>query len=105
MTKDLPHGINFTDDVKKKAERIAALLELDEWFHAFGVGIDLAVDYAEAYVKDNTEYVFCAPKIADMIKNNPKFIAALAEEGVVEWLTPFVLTKTAEAAADNGDQR
>lgn len=105
MTEDKPHIIKFTDSVKKKAERIAALLGLNEWWYSFGVGIDLAMDCAEAYVKDNTECVFCTPKIADMIKNNPKFIAALAEEGVVEWLAPLVLTKTVqESIGDEAGQ-
>lgn len=104
MTKDLPHGISFSDGVKKKAERIAALLKYDEWWHSFVYGIDLALEDAEAHVKGDTAHVFCTPKIADMIKSNPKFIAALAEEGVVEWLTPFVLTKTAQESVGDGDE-
>jgi hypothetical protein len=35
----------------------------------------------------------CTPKLAEIIENNREFIAALCEEGVVEWLTPFVLAK------------
>jgi hypothetical protein len=41
-----------------------------------------------------TEIVCCTPDIAALIANNSKFIEALCEEGVVEWLTPFVLTKS-----------
>ena len=92
--KDFEHSIRFTDSVKKDAERIAALLKLDEWYHSFVIGIHLGLRHAEASVKGDTEVVFCTPYVAELIKNNQKFIEALCEEGVVEWLTPFVLTKS-----------
>ena len=92
--KDFEHSIRFTDSVKKSAERIAALLKLDEWYHSFGIGLNLGLKHAEASVKGDTKVVFCTPELAALLENNQKFIEALCEEGVVEWLTPFVLTKS-----------
>ena len=92
--KDFEHSICFKDSEKKKAERIAALLKLDKWYYSFGIGLNLGLKHAEASVKGDTEVVFCTPYVAELIKNNQKFIEALCEEGVVEWLTPFVLTKS-----------
>lgn len=96
--KDRKHSIRFPDREKKKAERIAALLQLDEWCYSFGIGINLALDYAEASVKGYTRVVSCTPCLAKLIEDNPEFIEALCEEGVVEWLTPFVLGKSRQGA-------
>jgi hypothetical protein len=48
---------------------------------------------AEAYVKGKTGVVFCTPELEASIENHPDFFKALCQEGVIEWLTPFVLTK------------
>jgi hypothetical protein len=88
------NSIIFPDSEKKKAERIAALLELDKWYHSFPVGLNLLLVGAEAHAKGDTVAIFCSPKLAALIQDNPKFIEALCEEGVVESLTPFVLTKS-----------
>jgi hypothetical protein len=48
---------------------------------------------AEAYAKGETEFVFCTPELKSSIENNPAFFEALCQEGVIEWLTPFVLGK------------
>jgi hypothetical protein len=101
MSKDFPHIISFTNSARKKAERIAALLELDEWYQAFEIALDLALEQAEAHVKGETEIIYCTPKVATLIDDNEKFIEALCEEGVVEWLTPFVLTKSATLSQSN----
>jgi hypothetical protein len=105
MTKDknFKHSISFTDSEKKKAERIAALLQLDKWYHSFAIAIDLALAHAEASVKGYTKVAFCTPCLAELIENNPKFIEALCEEGVVEWLTPFVLAKSRQSAQPTPD--
>jgi hypothetical protein len=91
--KDFRHGVSFTDAGKKKFERIAALCELESWNSAIDFSAKLALLYAEAYVKGDTMVHFCTPKLANVLINNPEFFAALCEEGVVEWLTPFVLAK------------
>ena len=91
---DFPHHISCSDKFKKKVDRIAALLELDSWHVALAVAVDLALAHAEASVKGYTRVVSCTPNLAELIESNPKFIETLCEEGVVEWLTPLVLTKT-----------
>ena len=96
--KNWEHSISFSDKVKKKAERIAALLQLDKWYYSFVIGINLALAHAEASVKGYTRVVSCTPCLAKLIEDNPEFIEALCEEGVVEWLTPFVLTKSRQGA-------
>lgn len=89
-----PHSLLFTDGHRKRAERAAVLLGLRNWNAAIGFGIDLAENYADARAKGESETIYCTPKVATMIDENPEFIEALCEEGVVEWLTPLVLTKT-----------
>lgn len=98
MTDEMKHSIECNDEFKKMAERVAALLELESWYFAISVAMAMALKFAEAYVKGDTELVFCTRKVARLIEENPKFIKALCEEGVVEWLTPFVLTKTSQEA-------
>jgi hypothetical protein len=88
-----PYNVRVSEKGKKHAERIAALLELDEWWQAYGIGFLFAIDHAEAHVKGSTEVVFCRPEVKELLENNQQFIEALCEEGVVEWLTPFVLAK------------
>jgi hypothetical protein len=91
---DFLHHIGCSDKFKKKADRIAALLELDSWYDALVKAVDLTVACAEAYVKGDTALIACKPAVEALIKSNPEFIKALCEEGVVEWLTPFVLAKS-----------
>jgi hypothetical protein len=90
-----PHHICVSDKGRKEAERAAALLNLKNWLQATSLGIKLVLDHAEASVKGATEIAYCTPETRAMLESNPKFIEALCEEGVVEWLTPFVLTKSA----------
>ena len=101
--KNYKHSVFFPDKVKKKAERIAALLQLDEWCYSFSIGINLALAHAEASVKGYTRVVSCTPCLAKLIEDNPEFIEALCEEGVVEWLTPFVLAKSRQGGQPTPD--
>jgi hypothetical protein len=41
------------------------------------------------------------PGIVSCWKNNPAFFEALCQEGVIEWLTPFVMGKTARSPEEN----
>jgi hypothetical protein len=95
--KDSRVSISFPGAHEKRAQRIAALLELDDWPHVFGLGLRLVEGHAEASVRGKTAVAFCAPKLKEVIENNPEFFAALCEEGVVEWLTPFVLAKSKQS--------
>ena len=94
---DSRDSIRFPHKERKRAERIAALLRLSDWPHAFGIGLHFAEKHAEASVIGRTEMLACTPKLAEIIENNREFIAALCEEGVVEWLTPFVLAKSKQS--------
>ena len=94
---DFRHGVSFTDAGKKQFERIAALCELEDWNTAIDFSAKLALLYAEAYVKGDTMALFCTPKLANVLNNNLEFFEALCEEGVVEWLTPFVLAKSKQS--------
>jgi hypothetical protein len=95
MGKDkFPHRIGITDEQKRKLERAAALLNADDWIEVDDMGSRLIVKYAESYAKGKTSVLFCTPDLADCIQKNPDFFKALGQEGVVEWLTPFVLGKS-----------
>jgi hypothetical protein len=94
MSENRPHALEYCDVAKKKAVRIAALLRLNRDLDSWDLGLNLALGHAEASIKGDTEVVFCTPYVAELLKSNPQFIEALREEGVVEWLTPFVLTKS-----------
>jgi hypothetical protein len=92
-SKEHPHIMGFSDDSRKKAERVAALMNLDKWGWSYILGLEIASEYAEQHVKGNTNYIFCTKEFDELVSNNQKFFEALCEEGVVEWLTPLVLAK------------
>jgi len=95
MGKDkFPHKIGVTDELKKQLDKDAALLDLNDWIDADNMGSDLVIKYAESHVKGKTSVLFCTPDLASCVKNNPAFFEALCQEGVIEWLTPFVLGKS-----------
>jgi hypothetical protein len=95
MGKDKsPHMLGFSDNNKKLMEQAAALLNSQDWSEAVRLGMVLVIVYSEAYVKGKTGLVFCTPELEASIKNNPAFFAALCQEGVIKWLTPFVLGKS-----------
>jgi hypothetical protein len=76
-------------------------LGLDGNGQALRIGLDLALEHAKASVTGGrTKVIFCKPELAALLENNSKFIEALCEEGVVEWLTPFVLTKSKQSTTD-----
>jgi hypothetical protein len=89
-----PHKIGVSDKCKKDLERAAALLDIEDWLDALNGGIEIVKAGAEAYVKGKTEFVFCTSELKSSIENNPAFFEALCQEGVIEWLTPFVLGKS-----------
>ena len=96
MSKDKKHvyEMRLSDEELKTLNRAAALLKLDGIQDVFKVALNHVCNYAEAYNKGNEKIIYCSPELATLIKNKPEFIEALYEEGVVEWLTPLVLTKT-----------
>jgi hypothetical protein len=95
MSKEsYPHSLFFTDAHRRQFEQIAALLELKDWNQATVFSAELALRCAKDHARGYTMVLCCTPKLAEVLNNNPKFIEALCEEGVVESLTPFVLTKS-----------
>jgi len=92
-TKEHPHVLGFSDSCKKKSERVAALMDLDDPGVSYVLGLDMVLKYAEEAVKGKSSYIFCTKEFYELVNNNQKFFEALCEEGVVEWLTPLVLTK------------
>jgi len=91
---DRPHLLGFTDEDKRRMERAAALLNKKDWVAAINFGGTMVQFYSEAYVKGKTNFVFCTPELDSSIENHPAFFEALCQEGVIEWLTPFVLGKS-----------
>ena len=57
-----------------------------------------AKGHDKAKAKSRAKSIFVAPELAVLMTNNPEFFKALCEEGVVEWLTPFVLAKSRQGA-------
>jgi hypothetical protein len=94
MAEDkFPHKLGLSDECKKDLERAAALLDIEGWHAALEGGIEIVKAGAEAYVKGKTGLVFCTPELEASIENHPDFFEALCQEGVIEWLTPFVMGK------------
>jgi hypothetical protein len=96
-----PHKVRLSDKCKNDLERAAALANLEGWTHALEVGTEMVKIGAEAYAKGETEFVFCTPELKSSIENNPAFFEALCQEGVIEWLTPFVLGKSTIPPEEN----
>jgi hypothetical protein len=102
MTKDShPHTLGFPDEYKRDMERAAALLNKKDWAAAVGLGMTMVRFYSEAYVKGKTNYMFCTSELEACIENNPAFFEALCQEGVIEWLTPFVLGRSTTSPEEN----
>ena len=103
-TNETPHAVGLCDRSKADLEAVAALLELGKWTNAIGFSVRLALNYAKAYVKGETEVCFLTPEQATLLgDSNEEFIKALCEDGVIEWLTPLVLRReTREEAKTDG---
>jgi hypothetical protein len=91
MSKDFPYSITYNEDFKRDIDRVNALMDFDDSRKGWCFSMKLGLLAAEAYVKGDTETVFVKPSVRKFIKENPRFLEALLEEGVVEWLTPFVI--------------
>jgi hypothetical protein len=69
--------IGVNDIGRKEAERAAALLNLENWYQAASLGINLVLDHAKASVNGATEIAYCTPETRAMLESNPRFIEAL----------------------------
>ena len=97
---EFPHKVGISDVHKKKLDRAAALVGLDDFTEVMSIGSGLAIKFAEEYVKGKTEVICVTPEFEKLFENNPEFFDALCQEGVVEWLTPLVLTGSATVSHD-----
>jgi hypothetical protein len=94
MNDKHPHKLQFNDAARKRFDRIAALLDLDNWRKAITYSGHITLQCAEQAVKGNTAIVCTTPEFDQLYKDNPEFFKALCKDGVVEWLTPLVLAKS-----------
>ena len=102
MSEDqYPHCFCASDEEVKMLARAAAILGLEDEPEALTLGLHLVTRYAEAYARGKTETVSCTSQLAASIENNPAFFEALCQEGVIEWLTPFVLGKSTIPPEEN----
>jgi hypothetical protein len=99
--KEFLHNVSVTDIGKKEMDRAAALLNLENWCQALSLGLNLVKDHAEAHVKGRTEVFFCTSELKACVESSPAFFEALCQEGVVEWLMPFVLGKNVSLSQQN----
>jgi|688.fasta_scaffold146378_3 hypothetical protein len=92
MSENSTHNcsLDLTDYGLKILRQAAALLECEE-IDVMRLALNLVHRHAIAHAKGSTEVLACTSKQSAVLLNNQKFIEALCEEGVVEWLTPFVL--------------
>ena len=94
MVDKYPHKLQFNDAARKPFDRIAALMDFDDWEIAIAYSGDITLQCAEQAVKGNTVIVCTTPEFDQLYENNPEFFKALCEDGVIEWLTPLVLAKS-----------
>jgi len=89
-----PHKVGFSQEARKQFERAAVLLDLKDWTEAIDSGMYMITDAAESCANGKAAVVFCKPELAASIENHPEFFEALCQEGVIEWLTPFVMGRS-----------
>ena len=94
MVDKYPHKLQFNDAGREPFDRIAALMDFDDWKIAIVYSGDIILQCAEQAVKGNTVIVCETPEFDQLYQNNKEFFKALCEDGVIEWLTPLVLAKS-----------
>ena len=101
MVDKYPHKLQFNDAGREPFDRIAALMDFDDWKNAIVYSGAIISQCAEQIVKGKTEVLCVKPEFALLYENNPEFFKALCEDGVVEWLTPLVLAKSSTPPHDH----
>ena len=89
---DMPYGINYTEEVHRRLEKIAAILDLDDTKEVWANALEMYEEYAKKKIKGN-EQILVSPELAEIIRQNPDFFQSLIEPGLVEWLEPLVRSK------------
>lgn len=85
----MPHGIYYTEEVHRRLEKIAAILDLADTTKVWANALEMYEEYAKQKIK-NLEPVFVSENLANLISQNTHFFEALTEDGLVEWLEPLV---------------
>lgn len=88
----MPHGINYTEEVHRRLEKIAAILDLEDTRKVWSNALASYEKYAKDKIKGR-ESVLVSSELALLIRQNPDFFEALTEPGLVEWLEPMVRLK------------
>ena len=101
MVDKYPHKLQFNDAGREPFDRIAALMDFDDWKIAIVYSGDIILQCAEQAVKGNTVIVCETPEFDQLYQNNKEFFKALCEDGVIEWLTPLVLAKSSTPTHDH----
>ena len=101
MVDKYPHKLQFNDAGREPFDRIAALMDFDDWKIAIVYSGDIISQCAEQAVKGNTVIVCETPEFDQLYQNNKEFFKALCEDGVIEWLTPLVLAKSSTPTHDH----
>jgi hypothetical protein len=95
---DKPYGINYTEEVHRRLEKVAALLDLEDTKMVWSRALSSYEEYAKQRVR-GLKPVLVSPELANLISQNPHFFEALTEPGLVEWLEPLVKSKPLDRQA------
>jgi hypothetical protein len=77
MTDKYPHKLQFCDAGRKQFERIAVLLDLDDWNQAIGFSAVFTLQFAEQHVKGRTEVAYITPELKKLLTSD--VLSELAE--------------------------
>lgn len=88
----MPYGINYTEEVHRRLEKVAAILDLEDTKMVWSRALSSYEEYAKHRVR-GLEPVLVSPNLAKLISENLSFFEALTEDGLVEWLEPLVKSK------------
>jgi hypothetical protein len=88
--------IDFNEVIKRQLDAICALMEHESNLQSLEWSIAMGEEIAKKHARGGTSVHCLTPALGDLITTHPEFFEALCEEGVVEWITPLVMRKTAE---------
>jgi hypothetical protein len=74
MNDKHPHKLQFNDAARKRFDRIAALLDLDNWRKAITYSGHITLQCAEQAVKGNTAIVCTTPEFDQLYERQPRVL-------------------------------
>ena len=87
-----PYSLCYSEAINKQINKISALLDFDDELLVWLNALNLYEEAAKNKIKGKKP-IFLEEKLAKLIEGNPEFFEALSSDGVVEWLSHFVLSK------------